>query len=134
MKQSFVLKETFTVNPEILYHAWLDSKKHSEMTGGEAKCSDEVNGKFSAWDGYITGSNISLIPNKEIRQTWRTSEFLDSDKDSELIIQISKMDEGCVLTLIHQNIPAGQSDYEQGWVEHYFEPMKKYFKQQTTIH
>jgi hypothetical protein len=32
------------------------------------------------------------------------------------------------LTLIHNNIPKGQSDYEQGWINHYFEPMKTYFK------
>lgn len=126
--KSIVLKETFKVSPEILYNAWLDSKEHSEMTGGQAVCSSEVNGKFSAWDGYITGFNISLEPHQKIVQSWRTTEFSESDKDSELIIQISATKEGSLLTLTHSNIPKGQSDYENGWIEHYFTPMKHYFQ------
>jgi activator of HSP90 ATPase len=128
MKQSFRLEATFNVSPETLYNAWLDSTIHSEMTGGEANCSNVINGVFLAWDGYISGTNKSLIPNKEIVQSWRTTEFLESDNDSELIIQISKTEEGSLLTLIHNNIPEGQSDYEKGWIEHYFNPMKQYFQ------
>lgn len=128
MKQSIKLEATFNASPETLYNAWLDSVIHSEMTGGEANCSNEINGAFSAWDGYISGTNKSLIPTKEIVQLWRTTEFLESDNDSELIIQISKTEEGSLLTLIHNNIPEGQSDYEKGWIEHYFEPMKHYFQ------
>ena len=70
--KSILLKETFNVSPEILYNAWLDSKEHTEMTGGQAVCSSETNGNFSAWDGYITGFNISLEPHKKIVQSWRT--------------------------------------------------------------
>ncbi|GAB5409367.1 MAG: hypothetical protein BalsKO_17320 [Balneolaceae bacterium] len=98
------------------------------MTGGEASCTDYVGGTFTAWDGYISGTNISLIENKEIKQSWRTTEFTDSDDDSELIIRLKNIDEGCELTLIHSNIPEGQSDYKKGWIEYYFNPMKEYFK------
>lgn len=126
--KSIQLKETFNVSPEILYNTWLDSKAHTEMTGSQAVCSSETNGNFSAWEGYITGFNISLEPNNKIVQSWRTTEFSESDKDSELIIQISATKEGSLLTLIHSNIPEGQSDYENGWIEHYFKPMKQYFQ------
>ena len=112
----------------MLYNAWLDSEKHSEMTGGEAVCSCEVDGQFSAWDEYITGFNKSLNPFKEIVQSWRTTEFSESDKDSELIILISETKAGSLLALIHNNIPEGQSDYTKGWIEHYFNPMKAYFQ------
>lgn len=125
--RSFELKETFEVNPEIVYSAWLDSEQHADMTGGEAECSDQVGGEFSAWDGYITGTNRALTPNKEIVQAWRTSEFMDEDEDSELLLQFAEIEGGCELTLIHRNIPEGNSDYENGWKEHYFEPMKAYF-------
>ncbi len=56
------------------------------MIEGEAKCSNQEGGKFTAWDGYIAGKNIQLITNKKIIQIWRTSEFNDNDEDSELII------------------------------------------------
>ena len=35
------------------------------MTGGEAIASDQINARFSAWDDYITGTNIELIKNKK---------------------------------------------------------------------
>ena len=127
MPESIVLKEEFAVAPYVLFNAWLDSKEHSEMTGGQAECSNMVGESFTAWDGYISGKNISLSLNKEIIQTWRTTEFADSDEDSKLVIQLSATENGTELTLLHTNIPDGQTQYEQGWIDHYFTPMKAYF-------
>ena len=89
VKQPIKLKENFKVCLEILYNAWLDSTKHSETTGEEAICSNEINATFSTWVGYITGVNNSRISKKEIAQSCRTTEFSEADNDSELIIQIS---------------------------------------------
>jgi activator of HSP90 ATPase len=127
-KESFQIKETFPVKPSVIYKAWLDSKEHSEMTGGEASCSEKVGDIFTAWDGYIIGKNIRLIKDSEIVQTWRTSEFEDSDEDSELIIKLKEIPDGCELILMHNNITHGHNDYKQGWIDHYFKPMKEYFK------
>lgn len=127
MKDHIELKETFFVKPDVIYQAWLDSEKHSEMTGGTAVCSNEPNGEFTAWDGYISGHNKSLIKNERIVQSWRTTEFEEIDNDSELIIELVETDKGCELTLIHSEIARGQSNYEQGWIDHYFIPMKAYF-------
>ena len=127
MKGSIKLSVVFKAKPSEIYEAWLDSSKHSEMTGGKATCSKNIGGPFTAWDGYIEGMNIAKEPNKEIIQSWRTSEFLDSDEDSTLHIQLEEMENGTELTLIHTNIPEGQTQYEKGWQDHYFSPMKKYF-------
>lgn len=127
MNYTIKLKEKFSVKPETLYNAWLDSKTHSAMTGGKAACGDMVKGRFTGWDGSISGTNEPLVPTKEIVQTWRTTEFKETDKDSRLSIYIEEIQNGSLLTLIHTNIPEGQSDYENGWIEHYFSPMKKYF-------
>lgn len=128
MRKSIQLKECFPVKPAQIYTAWLNSEQHTGMTGGKAICSNEINGQFSAWDGYISGKNKTLVENKKIVQEWRTTEFMESDKNAELIIEIQETTEGCKLLLTHNNIPEGQSDYEQGWIKHYFEPMKAYFK------
>ena len=117
----------FPVAPETVYKAWLNSEEHSAMTGGEAVCSDQEGAGFTAWDGYIEGKNIKLIPNKQIVQSWRTTEFADSDEDSMLQLDLEESDSGTRLTLIHNNIPAGQTQYENGWVESYFKPMASYF-------
>lgn len=127
MKEQLRLTETFDASAETIYNAWLDGQKHAEMTGGDAECQPEEGTKFTAWDGYIWGTNTSLTPNKEIVQTWRTTEFEEEDEDSHLKVQLKDIDGGCEVTLIHTNIPEGQTQYEQGWVDHYFEPMKEYF-------
>jgi len=128
MKEKIELKEVFRVKPSVIYNAWLDSKEHSDMTGGEAVCSNKKNGAFSAWDKYISGTNKTLKINEEIVQNWRTTEFKNNDEDSELIIRLKEIKEGTELTLIHRNIPEGQTQYRQGWIDHYLIPMKSYFE------
>jgi activator of HSP90 ATPase len=71
--------------------------------------------------------NRQLVPNEEIVQTWRTSEFKEEDADSELIVRLAPVDGGSELTLIHNEIPEGQPDYEQGWIDHYLNPMLEHF-------
>ena len=127
MKAAFEMKVKFPVKASMIYNAWLDSKTHSEMTGGEASCSNLEGEEFSVWDGYIEGKNIQLNQNEKIIQSWRTSDFKNNDEDSELIIEILDTLEGCELFLIHKNIPEGQPDYKQGWIDHYFNPMRIYF-------
>lgn len=128
MKVSFVLKETFEAEPSVIYDAWLDSTLHSEMTGGEAHCTDKAGDPFSTWDGYITGRNIELIKDEKIVQSWRTTEFHQNDDDSILTIELTKKPNGGTeLTLAHSNIPEGQTQYEQGWIDNYFVPMKDLF-------
>lgn len=127
MTESIKLIEIFTTTPEEIYNAWLDSTKHSNMTGGQAECSITIGDQFTAWDGYISGKNIHLILNEEIIQTWRTSEFDSKDEDSKLVIKLKEVKEGTELTLLHSNIPKGQTQYKEGWEEHYFTPMKNYF-------
>ena len=129
MKESIELIETFNVLPPIIYNAWLDTEKHTQMTGGAAFCTNQVGERFTAWDGYITGKNLKLIDNQLIIQSWKTSEFDSTDEDSKLEIRLSKITNGTQLTLIHTNIPQGQLQYKKGWIEHYFTPMKEYFKE-----
>jgi len=128
MKEKFELKETFRVRPAVIYRAWLDTEEHTKMTGGQADCSHEIGGTFTAWNNYISGTNKSLRLNEEIVQSWRTTEFDEDDEDSELIIRLKEIPDGCELSLIHTNIPAGQTQYKQGWIDNYFIPMKEYFE------
>jgi activator of HSP90 ATPase len=97
------------------------------MTGGAADCSDQEGDSFTAWDGYITGRNLKLVKDAKIIQSWRTSQFNDSDEDSQLEIRLKKTDGGTELLLIHTDIPEGQPDYQQGWIDNYFVPMHHYF-------
>jgi uncharacterized protein YndB with AHSA1/START domain len=128
MPYTFILTATIPASPQEIYEAWLDSLGHSEMTGGEARMSEEIGAEVSAWDDYISGRNLELIPGERIVQTWRTSEFTDEDEDSVISIVLAEVDDGTLLTLEHSNVPDEQRSYEEsGWQSHYFEPMVAYF-------
>lgn len=116
------------VNPEKAYQDWLDSAAHSAFTGSPAEIDPVIGGMFFAWEGYIWGKTQELTEGKRIRQTWRTNEFPDDSPDSILEILFEPDGEGTRLTLIHTAIPENQADeYEKGWEEFYFEPMRKYY-------
>ena len=128
MKETIEINHFINVSPEEVYNAWLSSYLHTEMTGGEAKVSDIIGDSFYTWDGYIEGKNISLTPFTEIIQSWRTSEFSDEDEDSILKITLTEKGDGTEISLHHSNIPEGQLQYENGWKEHYFQPMTEFFE------
>jgi uncharacterized protein YndB with AHSA1/START domain len=133
MPYAFTLTTTIPASAQEIYDAWLDSLGHSEMTGGgEASMSDEIDAEVSAWDGYITGRNLGLVPGERIVQSWRTTQFTEEHEDSIITLTLEEIEDGTFLTLVHSNVPEGQTSYEQGgWQEHYFEPMKKYFANRT---
>jgi hypothetical protein len=98
------------------------------MTRAEASMSNEIGAEVSAWDGYITGRNLELVPGERIVQSWRTTQFSDEHEDSIVTVILEEIDGGTLLTLVHANVPDEQTSYEQGgWHEYYFEPMKEYF-------
>lgn len=123
----FTIKARFKTTPEELYNAWLDSAKHSEMTGGEADVSTSPGELFQAWDGYIQGENLILEPGRKIVQSWRTTEFAEDEADSKIEILLESETDETILTLIHTSLPKHGEQYKKGWEEHYFEPMRKYF-------
>lgn len=115
--------------PERIYAAWLSSAEHSKFTGGDALIEPGVGGKHTAWDDYISGTNVELVPGKKIVQTWRTTEFPAGAPDSRIELQLAPKGKGeTTVTLIHTEIPHGQGSLYKGeWGEHYFEPMREYF-------
>jgi activator of HSP90 ATPase len=133
MKAVIKISANFPVTAKRLYDSWLSSSVHSNFTGGKAVIDGRVGGKFKAWDGYISGSNLILQPYGRIVQNWRTTEFPESAPDSRLEILFEKHNSGTKITLIHTQLPNGdERKYEKGWKEHYFKPMKKFFKKSKT--
>ncbi|HVY44397.1 MAG TPA: SRPBCC domain-containing protein [Minicystis sp.] len=127
-------KETITVtavlpaSPGEVYDAWLDSATHSKMTGGAASIDPRVGGRHAAWDGYIQGTNLELMPGLRIVQSWRSSDFPADADDSRIVVLLAPDAGGTRVTIHHSEIPAGQGqNYEAGWQDHYFRPMAEYF-------
>ena len=118
-----------SASPEDVYRAFLSSKKHTEFTGSEAKCSTRVGGRFTAWNKYISGKNVELVEGKKIVQEWKTSEWPEGYEPSILKIFFKKRGQGTQLSMIQSRVPASQVDqYDKGWYESYWEPLKRYFR------
>ena len=132
MSYDFTLTASIPAPPLAIYRAWLDSTGHSRMTGGEAKMSAEVGGAYTAWDGYISGRNLALEPDRRIVQAWRTTQFTDTDPDSEIDVILEPVPDGTRITLRHSNVPDGHLGYRDGgWQNHYFDTMKAHFSRRA---
>ena len=127
MSFRFTVSDVIPAKPREIYDAWLDSRAHSKMTGGKAVTSSEVGAAFTAWDGYISGTNLELAPGMRIVQSWRTTEFAKADPDSRITVTLKPVKSGTRLTLLHAGVPDGHTGYRTGWGESYFAPMKAHF-------
>jgi activator of HSP90 ATPase len=126
--ESIKLSVELPITANKLYSAWLSSKEHTLFTGAEAKLSNKVNGKYTAWDEYISGKNVELVPGKKIIQTWRTTEFADNAPDSTVELTFEEKNGKTTLHLYHHGLQKGDGKkYTDGWRDFYFEPMKVYF-------
>ncbi|MFZ2096647.1 MAG: SRPBCC domain-containing protein [Anaerolineales bacterium] len=127
MNIEFVVSAIIPALPEEIYQVWLSSEGHSAMAGSPASISAIVGNEFNAWDGYIHGKNLERVPGIRIVQSWRTSEFSADEPDSRVEITLESAGKQTRLTLKHTVLPPSGWQYEQGWIESYFEPMQKYF-------
>ena len=123
----FTLTVKIKATVKEIYTTWLSSEGHTKMTGGTASISDKISDSFNAWDGYIEGANIELNPYRRIVQSWRTSDFKEEEKDSQIEVLLKELNGETQITLIHTNLPEHGEQYRKGWDDHYFSPMKLYF-------
>lgn len=118
-------------SPEKVYEALLSSKDHSNFTESEAHISDKEGESFSAYDGYILGKNIKLIPTEKITQKWRAVESnWPEDHWSTVEFHLSDNEEGGTrLIFIQKELPKKIAEnVANGWHKYYWKPLNAYFK------
>ena len=115
---------TIKANPHEVYEALMDSRKHSKFTDGKASISRKVGGKFTAYDGYIEGVNLELVPDRKIVQSWRGSDWPEGHY-SRATFSLKQVEGGTRLSFIQTGVPDEQYDsISQGWQDFYWKPMK----------
>ncbi len=127
---SKLIKQTvaFKASPHEVYEALMDSKKHAAFTGGKASMSRAVSGKFTAYDNYIAGKNVELVPDKKIVQDWRAVDWPEG-YFSRVTFKFTAVPEGTRLDFTHAHVPTGtEKEFTQGWIENYWEPMKAFLE------
>ena len=133
MSDSYTLNRVIRATPKRLFEAWLDSGEHSSFTGRAAAVDAAVGGDISSLDGLITGTNVQVEPYHRIVQGWTAEAF-----ESRVEIVLSTLmgqgaianahDDGATITVMHSELPNGQSLFSPGWWEqNYFGGMDAYF-------
>jgi uncharacterized protein YndB with AHSA1/START domain len=118
--------------PKEVYEAITDPKKHSAFTESKATGKPVVGGKFTAWDGYISGKYLELDDGKRVVQEWASTDFPKGYGPSRLELCFNEVPEGTELIMVHSNVPEEQADETaDGWKEWYWDPLKKYFSEQS---
>ncbi|VVB60755.1 Activator of Hsp90 ATPase -like protein [uncultured archaeon] len=128
-QKTTIIKQTVFIpaKPIDIYNALIDEGKHIEFTGSKASIDPKVGGRFTTWDGYIFGKNLTLEKGKKIIQEWQTTEWPDFPP-SIVEFSFNKKGDGTELIMIHSKVPIEQAEsYRQGWIDFYWEPLKKYF-------
>jgi uncharacterized protein YndB with AHSA1/START domain len=129
MSDTIRMSITLPASPAAIHKAWLDAEEHSAFTGALAAVEPGIGGRFTAWDGYISGTTVEVDPGKRIVQRWRTTEFPEGSPDSIVEITFEAVEGGTRVSLDHREIPDGQGpSYEKGWEDFYFKPMREYFR------
>ena len=129
LTKTIKVKEFIPAPPAEIYDALLDEHTHQKFTGAKATCERFVGGKFSAWNGYITGKNVKLESAQRIVQEWQTTEWPEGYGPSLLEVTFQPKGSGTEIHLTQSNVPATQAKfYKKGWAEFYWKPLRKYFK------
>ena len=122
------IKQTvkFKSKPRAIYDLLVEAKKHSAFTEHKASNQKKAGGKFSFYDGYITGLNVELVPEKRIVQAWRGADF-PKGTYSIAHFELKNARGGTELVFTQYGVPSKyHSRINQGWHEHYWNRMKKH--------
>lgn len=115
---------TFKAAPAVIYELLMDSRRHAKFTGAKARISREVGGKIMAYEGYVDGVNLEIVPNRKIVQSWRGSDW-PAGQFSKATFALAKVQGGTRLTFTQSGIPEDQYEpIKEGWNEHYWDKMK----------
>jgi activator of HSP90 ATPase len=118
----------FTVGPQRIYEALLDTKQFTAMSGATAEINREVGGTFSVFNGHIIGRNLELVPNQRIVQAWRVVTWPEGAY-SIARFELKAQGSGTHLVFDHIGFPEGLRDHlAEGWQEHYWGFLKKYLQ------
>ena len=115
---------TLAAAPRTVYSALMDSRRHARLTNAPARISSKVGGSIMAYGGYITGTNLKLLPGKKIVQAWHMQDW-PAGHLSRCTFRLERVRSGTRLHFTHSGVPARYLvAVKQGWIDHYWKPLK----------
>ena len=121
---------SFKARPHVVYEMLMDSAEHARFTGAEASISRDIGGAFTAYDGALTGTNIELVPDAKIVQSWRAGDWPEGHHSIATFL-LEEEDGGTRLTFTQAGVPEQHyDDIRQGWRDYYWSKMASYLESQ----
>jgi activator of HSP90 ATPase len=126
MSETIQQTVTFPARAAKLYALYADGKLHTAATGQKASVGKAAGGRFSAFNGMITGKLLHIKRNRILVQTWRGKHWKTSDPDSVLVLRFMDTPKGGTIKLVHANVPKhDQAGVAAGWKKFYWDPWMK---------
>ena len=124
--QKTIVQHVFLpTTPAAVYRMLTDPTEHGAFTGTECSGEPVEGGAFTASSGYISGRYETLEQDHLIVASWQTTEWPRGAPASRLEFVLEGVDGGTELTMTHAELPPTQAeDYRQGWLDHYWTPMR----------
>jgi len=121
---------TFKARPHVVYEMLMDSGEHARFSGAPASISREVGGAFTAYDGALTGTNVELVPDAKIVQSWRAGDWPEGHYSTATFL-LEEADGGTRLTFTQTGVPEqNYDDINQGWRDYYWSKMESFLESQ----
>lgn len=116
---------------EELYITFTDPQRIAAFTRGPPRQFDgaKVGGKFSIFDGNVTGEFVTLEPSKRIVQKWRLAQWPEGHYSTqEIFFDQNDVDRVTVLRVSWTGVPIGQEEVVQrNWEGYYVRSIKQTF-------
>lgn len=120
------IEQTYSIKAPVakVWQALTDDKVMERWGAGPAKMDPTKGGEFSLWGGDIHGTNTKFIPEKILEQDWYGHDH--PERKYKVTFTLNLDGAATAVHLLHADVPDEEvKDFENGWRDYYFNPMKK---------
>lgn len=121
---------TLSAPPEDVFDILMSSEKHSELTGATSSIEPEVGGRFSYFDGGVSGVLEDVEPHRRIVQTLRAADWPEGHRTS-VTCRLEPLADGqrTQVQVLEEAVPADHlDDVLAGW-QGYWEAFARYLRE-----
>ncbi|ORE04130.1 hypothetical protein BCV72DRAFT_19935 [Rhizopus microsporus var. microsporus] len=118
-----------------IYEALLDPKRAViwTRTSKSLKLSKQAGSTFELFDGNVQGVLLDLMPNKQIRQTWRLKSW-PKGHFSTVTINLLNSQEGVTIHVNQTGVPASEEgSIERNWMGYYWQSIQAHYPQLSSM-
>jgi len=112
-----------------LFEMYLSAAEHEAITGAPVTIGGTPGSEFRAFGGTLSGTMVAVVRPVLIVQSWRSTAFKPTDRDSTLILSFRPEGDSGQINLVHIDVP--DHDYagvNEGWGKYYWTPWRKYIE------